>query len=43
MNFTAINETLKIIAELINNLASVALKLIVIGLLIVFEQWVENY
>ncbi len=33
----------KNIAELINNLASVALKLLIIGLLIVIEQWVENY
>jgi len=42
MNFNAVNETVKTIAELINNLATVALKLLVIGLLIVVEQWVEN-
>jgi len=43
MNFTAINETLKTIAKLIDHLVSVALKLILIGAVIVFEQWVENY
>jgi len=43
MNFNAINEAIKTIADLINNAASVALKLIVIGLLIVVEQWIENY
>jgi len=42
MNFSAVNETVKTIAELINNLATVALKLLVIGLLIVVEQWIEN-
>ena len=31
------------LSELINNIASVALKLIIIGLLIVVEQWIENY
>mgnify|MGYP000394339211 CR=1 FL=1 len=43
MNFSGINEAVKTLADLINNMASVALKLIIIGLLIVIEQWVENY
>lgn len=42
MNFSAVNETVKTLAELINNLASVALKIFVIGALIVIEQWVEQ-
>jgi len=43
LNLSALNEALKTIAELINNMASVALKLMAIGAIIVFEQWVQNY
>jgi len=42
MNINAINETIKTLAEMINNIASVALKLIIIGLIIVVEQWIEH-
>jgi len=38
----AFNQTLKTMAELINNAASVALKLIIIGFIIVIEQWIEK-
>jgi len=38
-----LNETLRTIAELINNLATIALKLIMIGVFIVIEQWIQHY
>jgi len=43
VNVGAINETLRTIAELINNLAAIALKLIIIGVIIVIEQWLQHY
>jgi len=43
MNLSGVNESIKTLAELINNLASVALKLILIGAVLLFEQWIEHY
>jgi len=43
MTLENINHYLKNLAEIINHTASIALKLIIIGAFIVFEQWIEHY
>jgi len=42
MTLNGINVFLRTLSEIINQSASVALKLVIIGLLIVIEQWADK-
>mgnify|MGYP000656787101 CR=1 FL=1 len=43
MSFESINNGLRLLAEILNHSASIALKLITIGILIIAEQWLDQY